>query len=125
MNKKIQFFAVEVECSQAIDFELQQVCFDAEPPCMDEEEEEDVMNRVHPYFLMSGDFEHSGPDAVEWHDGRDYGGGDFIKSFELSRNRFAAELMNGLIFDVIFEISDEAFFELREYVNRIAVKGRR
>lgn len=122
MKEKIEFFAAAVDCSQAVDFEVQQVCFDAEPPntCDD-----DSMNRDHPYFLMSGDFEHSGSDMVEWHDGRDYGGGDFIKTFELSRNRFTAELMNGLIFDVIFEISDEAFFELREYVNRIALKGRR
>jgi hypothetical protein len=106
---KIQFTAVTVQCSEAIDWEIVQVNLDTREATFDEE------NRTTPYLLISANFEFSERVQIEYHDGEDYAG-DSLKRIDLWRNRIAAISGRGCEFEIDFEISDDSFAELREYL---------
>jgi hypothetical protein len=105
----IQFTAATVQCSEAIDWENVQVNFDTMDSTFDEE------NRTTPYLLISANFEFSERVQIEYHDGKDYGG-DSLNRIDLWRDRVFAISGRGCEFDISFELSDEAFAELREYL---------
>ncbi len=108
-KKRIHFNAASVECSEAIDWELVQVTFDTEPADFDEE------NRTSEYLLLSANFEFGDDVQVEFHDGDDYDG-DRLEKIDLWRNRAIAVSARGYEFDVKFDLADDAFGELREYL---------
>ena len=105
----IQFTATTVQCSEAIDWEIVQVTFDTMDPSFDEE------NRTTPYLLISANFEFGERVQIEYQDGKDYEG-DSLNRIDLWRNRIFAISGRECEFDVAFELSDEAFAELREYL---------
>ena len=108
-RSKIQFTAATVQCSEAIDWEIVQVNFDTMARSFDEE------NRTTPYLLVSANFEFSERVQIEYHDGKDYAG-DSLYRIDLWRNRIFAISGRGFEFDIAFELSEEAFVELREYL---------
>ena len=52
---------------------------------------------------------------LEFNDGKDYAG-DNLNRIELWRSRFLAVSERGHEFNIAFELSDDAFTELREYL---------
>jgi len=107
--KTVQLTATTIECSEAIDWEIVQVCFDTRPSSADEED------RTTPYVLISANFEFSDEVQLEFHDGEDYGG-DSPGRIDLWRNRARVISIRGYEFHIDFELSDDAFAELREYL---------
>ena len=107
--KSLHFTATAIKCSEAIDWEIVQVCFDTDPSNADE------TNRTSPYVLISVNFEFDNQVQIEFHDGRDYGG-DILKKIDLWRNRALVISRRARIFDISFDLSDDAFSELREYL---------
>jgi len=105
-KKKIQFTATTVECSEEIDWEIVQVNVDTMDSDFDEE------NRESPYLMISANFEFNSRVQIEYHDGRDYEG-DSLDRLRLWRNRALVFSGCGHEFDIAFELSDEAFTELR------------
>lgn len=105
----IQFYAASVECSQANDWEIVQVVFDAIGPTHDDE------GRKTPCLLLSANFEFSNRIQVEFHDGSDFVG-DSLGKVELWRDRVLAILKGGKEFHITFALPDAAFAELREYL---------
>ena len=108
-DKVFRFTATTVDCSEAIDWEIVQVCFDTEPSDFDE------TNRTSPYLMISANFEFSGDVQLEFHDGSEYGG-DSLGRIDLWRNRALVRSRRNIEFDIDFELSDDAFAELREYL---------
>jgi hypothetical protein len=118
---KLSFEAKFVDCAEAIDGEILQVTFDTLPPDSDEVE------RRSPYVLISRNFEFPGPATVEWHDGRDYGGGAEIEA-SLRRGRFSGTGDSDLEFDVTFRLSEGRYAKLSSYLgsmleDRIEIAG--
>ena len=108
-TRKIQFTAATVECSEAIDWEIVQVNFDTMNSDFDEE------NRTSPYLMLSANFEFSSRVQLEYHDGEGYAG-DGLDRIQLWRSRVLAFSGRGHEFDITFELSDDAFSELRQYL---------
>ena len=107
--RRIQFTAATVECSEAIDWEIVQVIFDTMDSSFKEE------NRTSPYLMISANFEFSDGIQIEYHDGEDYAG-DSLGRIDLWRNRVVAISGCGHEFDIAFELTDDAFAQLREYL---------
>ena len=107
--KTVQFTATTIECSEAIDWEIVQVCFDTRPSSADEED------RTTPYVLISVNFEFDGQVQLEFHDGHDYDG-DILSRIDLWRNRAVVLSRSQTKFDICFDLSNDAFAELREYL---------
>lgn len=105
----IQFIAATVECAEAIDWEIVQVTFDTMDSSFEEE------GRTSPYLMISANFECSNRVQVEFHDGSDYAGG-WLGRVDLWKNRVLVLSKDGHEFDITFDLSDEAFAELREYL---------
>ena len=108
-SRRIEFTAATVECSEAIDWEIVQVNFDTMDSGFDEE------NRTSPYLMISANFEFSSRVQIEYHDGEDYAG-DSLDRIQLWRRRVLAFSDRGHEFDIAFELSDDAFLELRQYL---------
>ncbi|MFC7339706.1 hypothetical protein ACFQY0_21150 [Haloferula chungangensis] len=71
--------------------------------------------RTSPYLMISANFEFSNRVQVEFHDGSDYAG-DWLRRVDLWRTRVLAGSRGGYDFDISFDLSDDAFAELREYL---------
>ncbi|MGB6221554.1 hypothetical protein [Haloferula sp.] len=110
--KVIQFTAASVECSEAVDWQYVQVTFDSMDAGFDED------NRVSPYLMISVDLDFEDQITVEFHDGEDYDG-DSLSRIDLWRHRVHALSGDGYEFDIAFELSDDAFAELRKYLRVI------
>jgi hypothetical protein len=108
-TKRIHISAVTVQCSEAIDWEIVQVTFDTEASDFDEE------NRTSEYLLLSANFEFGNDVQIEFYDGDDYGG-DCLEKMDLWRDRAIAVSVSGVEFDLRFDLSDDAFCELREHL---------
>src|SRR6056297_418856 len=108
-SRRMHFKASRVECSEAIDWQIVQVCFDTVDSDFDEE------NRTSSYLMLSADFEFNDCVQIEYHDGEDYAG-DSLDGIELWRRRVLAFSAGGYEFDIVIELSDDAFIELREYL---------
>ena len=107
--KVIQFTAATVECSEAVDWQFVRVTFDSMDASFDED------NRVSPYLMISVDLDFEDQISVEFHDGEDYTG-DELSRIDLWRHWVRARSGGGHQFDIAFELSDDAFAELREYL---------
>ena len=107
--KIIQFTAARVECSEAVGFQFVQVTFDSSDAGFNED------NRISPYLLLSANLEFPAQIQVEFHDGEDYDG-DRLSRIDLWRHRVRALSGQGHEFDIAFELSDDAFAELRMYL---------
>jgi len=107
--RRLQFTATRVECSEAIDWEIVQVNFDTMDRSFDEGE------RTLPCLLISANFEFSNCIQIEYHDGEDYAGGS-LDRIDLRRSRVLAISGRGDEFDIAFQLSDDAFIELRQYL---------
>ncbi len=108
-SRRIEFTAATVECCEAIDWEIVQVNFDTMDSGFDEE------NRTSPYLMISANFEFNNLVQIEYYDGEDYEG-DSLDRIQLWRRRVLAFSGCGHEFDIAFELSDDAFFELRHYL---------
>jgi len=108
-RRAIQFTAANVHCSEAIDREIVQVNFDTMDSNFDEVE------RTSPYLLISANFEFGDKIQVEFHDGEDYSG-DILCRIDLWRHRVLVFSERGHEFNIAFELSDDPFGELREYL---------
>lgn len=108
-SKSLSITAASVECSEAIDWEIVRVTFDTEPPEFDEE------NRTEPYISLSANFEFGCDVQAEFHDGSDYQGA-MLRQVKLWRDRAFISTTSGHQFHVRFDIGNEAFRELNEYL---------
>lgn len=108
-SRRIEFTATRVDCVEAIDWEIFQVTFDSMGPDFDEE------NRTSPYLIISANFEFGRRVQMEYHDGEDYAG-DSLDRIQLWQRRVHVVSRGGYEFDIAFELSDEAFLKLREYL---------
>ena len=108
-QKVIHFTATTVECSEAIDWEIVQVSFDAGKPGIEE------TGRTSPYLLISANFEFGDEVQIEFHDGKDYNG-DSVTSIDLWRDRVLLISGSGCEFDIVFNISDDALTKLRKFL---------
>ena len=106
---EVQFRAINVNCSEAIDWEIVQVLFDS----MEDRPAEG--DRTDPYVMIGVNFEFGREVSIEFHDGTDYGGGRAMTA-ELWRTRFTAVIRGGRVFDIRFELTEEAFAVLRTYL---------
>ncbi len=107
--REVRFSAINVECSEAIDWEIMRVHFDSMEECLDEG------GRTGPYLSASVNFEFGRRVSIEWHDGTDYGGGG-IAGMDLWRFRVVAVIKGGPAFDIGLELTEQAFAELRYYL---------
>ena len=105
----VNFKAVKIDCSEAIDWEIMQVLFDSMEEWLDEDE------RTGPYLLVSVNFEFGREVSVEFHDGVDYRGGRILR-VELWRRRVLTVMMDGPTLDISFELTDQMFNDLRYYL---------
>lgn len=107
--REVQFRAIKVECSEAIDWEIMWVLFDSMEDCPDEGD------RTGPYLSASVNFEFGREVSIEFHDGTDYSGGR-IMGVDLWRSRVVAVIKGGPAFEIDFELTEQAFGELRNYL---------
>lgn len=115
--KRIEFIAATVGCSEALGWEIVQVHFDTMDAEFDEED------RKSPYLILSVNFEFSDDVQIDYHDGEDYGG-DSLERIQLWRDRVLVFSGSGREFDVTFELSEDAFTELRHYLKEIVGSDR-
>ena len=108
-QKSIHFNAQNVECSEAMDFEIVRVTFDTEASGFDEE------NRTSEFISLSTNFEFGNVVQIEFHDRVDYDA-DSLKKIDLWRNKAIAISARGVEFVVNFDLMDDAFSELRNYL---------
>ena len=109
----LAFEAKFVSCSDAMDGEILQVCFDT----VSKSQEEDERNT--PCILISRNFEFPGPATIEWHDGCDYHGGAEIVSVTVRRDRISIKLDRELDINVDFRLADKKFVKLSSFLRRI------
>lgn len=108
-QRRIQFTATVVDCSEAIDWEIVQVIFETAEQSLDESD------RTSPYLLINVNFEFSRRVGMEFYDGKEYKA-DRLLRVDLWREHLLATSKGGYEFDINFNISEEAFAELREYL---------
>lgn len=112
----IQFKAVEVDCGEAMDCEIVQVCFDS----VKDDPDADYRERASAYLMLSINFEFEEEDndgvQLEFHDGHDYDGGYCAAEIDLWRDRVRVVAEGGPEFDVGFKLSDKAFTKLRKFL---------
>ena len=108
----LSFEALYVDCSNAMDGEIQQAVFDTVRDDPDGAE----YNRKSPYALISRNFEFPGEATIEWHDGNDNEGGDSINSALLESNRIFIVLDKEGTIEITFRLTDQQFEELKKYL---------
>ena len=111
----LSFEAQYVTCSNAMDWEIQQVVFDT--VCDNEDGAEDRRNS--PYVLISRNFEFPGAARVEWHDGNDGEGGASIISAHLESTRILIDIGKARTIAITFSLNERRFRELKKYVRNI------
>jgi hypothetical protein len=111
----LSFYAPFVECTNALDREIQQVLFDTVNDDADDSED----RRQSPYVLIGQNFEFTGPAEIEWHDGEDYDGGATIQSAVLEPTCIHFSLDESRTIMVTFEIQTQQFQELQKYLKNI------
>jgi len=110
----LSFHAPYVECTNALDWEIQQVLFDTIDDDADAED-----RRESPYVMIGQNFEFPGPATIEWHDGKDYDGGGTIRSAFLEPTKVHFSLDESRTIMVTFEINARQFQELKKYLKNI------
>lgn len=105
----IEFKAIEVEYNEAIDGEIIQVSFDEDP-------NEDPENRTKRYIMISQSYEIPGKPTLEWHDGKDYGGGSGVLNYNLTRDLFELKTKYGLSFRIHHNCSSEILSQIQDFL---------
>jgi hypothetical protein len=108
----LSFVAPYVDCSNALDWEIQQVAFDT--VCNDADGAEE--SRKSPYVCISRNFEFPGTARIEWHDGKDDEGGASIRSALLESNRILIILDKSRTIEITFALDALHFEELKKYL---------
>jgi len=112
----LAFKATAVRCANALDGEILRVTFDTAADGHDEE------NRRTPCLLIGHNIEFPGPPSIEWHDGKDYGGGKIL-SVILRRHDVSIRLDRKRNFEVTFNLSEGEYAELQSFLKRICVRS--
>lgn len=112
---ELSFRATYVDCSNAVDWEIQQVLFDT---VSDDGRDSDA-DRRSPYVLIGCAFEVSQDPEMEWHDGSDYGGGAVIRSAVLHCRQLSITLEKSERIDITFDLADVKFETLHKYLRNI------
>ena len=110
----LSFKAPYVDCTNAMDWEIQQVVFDTINDNADDSEE----TRESPYVLISQNFEFPGPASIEWYDGEEYNGG-LINSVILKENQIQIDLDKDGRIEILFALNKTRFDELHKYLHNI------
>ena len=105
----IEFTAIDVEYSEAIDGEIVQISFDEDPNA-------NPFNRTKRYICISQNYEFPGQPTLEWHDGNDYGGGSEIVNYNLTKDLFELEATQGLKFRIFHGCSNEVLSQIQEFL---------
>ena len=113
----LSFQALYVNCSNAMDGEIQQVIFDT---IRDDPDAEEYI-RKSPYVLISRNFEFSGESTIEWHDGNDDEGGASISSVLLESKRIFVILDKQGTIEITFHLNDKQFEELKKHLRNMLV----
>ena len=111
-----EFEAVEVTCSEALEWEIVQVTFDSKFDTPERGELDFEWN--FPMVTVSVNFEFSSIPKVEWNDGAACGGGG-IKQVRLTRDSIFLKTEDEEAFSILFKLSDEKYHELTEYMKII------
>lgn len=114
----LAFNATTVECADALDGEILQVCFDTIGADCDED------HRDSPYILIGRSFELPVPPSIEWHDGNDYDASDTIRAIALRRHSVFIKCDRNRAIKVTFDITDDAYADLASFMKRIVVRSR-
>ena len=109
LSRRIEFTATTVKCNEATDWEIIQVNFDTVDYGFDE------VNRTSPYLMASVCFEFSSNVQIEYYDGKDYSG-DSLDRIQLWQHRVLAISGRGHEFDIGFDLSVDAFRQLRQHL---------
>jgi hypothetical protein len=112
---ELSFNATYVDCSNAIDWEIQQVLFDT----VSDESLESGADRRSPYVLLSCAFEVSHDPEIEWHDGSDYDGGASIRSVVLERRKIVILLEKSRRIAITFNLGEKKFEMLHRYLQNM------
>jgi hypothetical protein len=105
------FHASYVECTNALDWEIQQVRFDTV--------NDSKHRRESPYLLVSQNFEFPGPAAIEWYDGKNYDGGGKILSAILEHKMISFFLDQSREIKITLSIDGRRLQELEKYLKNI------
>ena len=111
----LSFNAPYVDCTNALDWEIQQVVFDTMNEGADDSEE----NRDSPYVLISRNFEFPDSASIEWYYGNEYDGGHTIHSAMLQRNQIQINFDDDRIIKILFDLNETRFEELSRYLQNI------
>ena len=111
----LSFHALYVKCTNALDWEIQQVSFDT----INDHTVESVESRESPCVMIGQNFEFPGPATIEWHDGKDYDGGATIRSAFLESTKVQFFLDKSRTITITFEIRARQFQELAKYLKNI------
>ncbi|MFZ4776664.1 MAG: hypothetical protein ACOYM3_14935 [Terrimicrobiaceae bacterium] len=111
----LSFFAPFVDCTNAMDWEIQQVVFDTVRDDPDAEE----YTRKSPYVCISRNFEFPGAANIQWHDGNDNENGDSIRSTALELDRIFIILGKEGTIEITFHLNDRQFEELERYLRNM------
>ncbi len=117
-EETVRFTAQSVDCSEAIDWEIVQVCFDSEMPQFDD------VDRKTPYLLLSVNHEFDGDVTVEYFAGNNYGGGH-LSRFEMGRDHVTVTLAGTAGFEIQFDVSDSDFDNLVYHLERLLPRNAR
>ncbi|MFZ4779191.1 MAG: hypothetical protein ACOYM3_27835 [Terrimicrobiaceae bacterium] len=112
---KLSFDAPHVDCSNAIDWEIQQVTFDT----VSDDDQDSETDRRTPYVLISSAFEVSRDPTIEWHDGNDYDGGASIRVALLERNKILITLDKSREIGITFNLTEKKLTELSKYLRNM------
>ena len=105
----INFKAIEATYNEAIDGEIIQISFD-------EDSSEDPFNRTKRYICISQNYEFRNEPTLEWHDGKDYGGGAGVQNYNLTKDLFELETTDGLNFKIEHNCSNKVLVQIQEFL---------
>ena len=107
----IAFIASEVVYNEAIDGEIVQVSFDEDP-------DQDPFNRTKCYLMISQNYEFPGSPTVEWHDGKEYGGGLEVLDYKLTNEVFELTTNDGLKFSIQHDCQEDIYIQIKKFLQR-------
>ena len=107
----INFDAIKVEYSEAIDGEIVQVTFD-------EDKTEHPFKRTKRYICISQNYEFPGKPTIEWHDGKGYDGGAEVLRCNLTNDAFELTTTNRLHFRIRHSCPNDVLVEIQKFLQR-------
>ncbi len=104
----INFTAIDVEYVGEIDEEIVQVSFD-------EDSSQDPFNRNKCYLMISQNYEFPGKPTLEWHDGKNEGGGSGVLTYKLTKDLLELTTTNGLNFIIQYNCPEKIYYQIQEF----------